>query len=634
MSLILDGTNGLFGDVTGGDISGNFIIDSVNLQDGSVTQSKIAPILATGTTESRNLQDRFADVVNVKDFGAVGDGVTDDTAAIQNAIDYATANGGGTVFIPAGVYGIDGEKGPFPIFDPSHGGGIALLENVRLIGSGIGITTLKNISNNWRMVIGIRGGNNISIESLTIDGDWPTKTAVLSSTDAKRGEGIIFWNGTSSCSNFLINNIEIKNTSHYGIGFQNVDILDAVVNNIFFQNIGGDCIDIKETFSGLTEQRKNITISNLITFDGCGNNWISGEGLDNNAVIDVGGKCTISNVLINNLNSISGQLGNVGVRFRAPVISQNRRGSDGSSATNITVVSSKLDSEGTTTDKRIIGIAINDEEVSVSNAYVKNCYWGVRAYESSDGIPKNCFISNVNAINCKGAIGDAIGIGTDGNTRRIQVSGSARLCDIGATIDGQQHIANLTLKDNANGVNVGDATTVLNTYNLSLDNNTIASTSNYISNGMSQLFSNNLKVTESRLPYLDLISNADASDWTAPNQYHGGIRFYSADTTGSGAGFRAAIRARMTGSSGAGSILELTAADGVTNDIPILRIYGDRIANLFPSVLPSYTVATTPTPNVNLIGAMAYITNESGGAVPAFCDGTNWRRVTDRNIIS
>jgi hypothetical protein len=33
-------------------------------------------------------------------------------------------------------------------------------------------------------------------------------------------------------------------------------------------------------------------------------------------------------------------------------------------------------------------------------------------------------------------------------------------------------------------------------------------------------------------------------------------------------------------------------------------------------------------------GAMAYCTDESGGAVPVFYDGSNWRRVTDRNIIS
>jgi hypothetical protein len=51
-------------------------------------------------------------VVNVRDFGAVADGVTDDTAAIQAAINSlsdttsATSNGGGTVYIPGGKYRI------------------------------------------------------------------------------------------------------------------------------------------------------------------------------------------------------------------------------------------------------------------------------------------------------------------------------------------------------------------------------------------------------------------------------------------------------------------------------------------------------------------------------------------------
>ena len=45
-------------------------------------------------------------VVNVKDKGAAADGHTDDTAAIQAAID-AVAGTGGTVLVPDGVYMVD-----------------------------------------------------------------------------------------------------------------------------------------------------------------------------------------------------------------------------------------------------------------------------------------------------------------------------------------------------------------------------------------------------------------------------------------------------------------------------------------------------------------------------------------------
>jgi hypothetical protein len=49
-------------------------------------------------------------------------------------------------------------------------------------------------------------------------------------------------------------------------------------------------------------------------------------------------------------------------------------------------------------------------------------------------------------------------------------------------------------------------------------------------------------------------------------------------------------------------------------------------------VLPSYTTSTLPSASVP--GAMIYVTNETGGPVPAFADGTNWRRVTDRAIVT
>jgi hypothetical protein len=48
--------------------------------------------------------------------------------------------------------------------------------------------------------------------------------------------------------------------------------------------------------------------------------------------------------------------------------------------------------------------------------------------------------------------------------------------------------------------------------------------------------------------------------------------------------------------------------------------------------LISYTVATLP--SATTVGQMIYVTDETGGAVPAFSDGTNFRRVTDRAVVS
>ena len=62
-----------------------------------------ATVTATGSTTGRTLKNRFADVVNAKDFGAIGDGVTNDSPAIQAAVDYCSANQK-TLFVPNGVY--------------------------------------------------------------------------------------------------------------------------------------------------------------------------------------------------------------------------------------------------------------------------------------------------------------------------------------------------------------------------------------------------------------------------------------------------------------------------------------------------------------------------------------------------
>ena len=68
----------------------------------SVATSNTDSVVATGSTQPRSLSDRFADAISVKDFGAVGDGTTDDAAAIQATLNSQTD--GGIVYFPQGTY--------------------------------------------------------------------------------------------------------------------------------------------------------------------------------------------------------------------------------------------------------------------------------------------------------------------------------------------------------------------------------------------------------------------------------------------------------------------------------------------------------------------------------------------------
>lgn len=59
-------------------------------------------------TVPRTVHDKLAESISVKDFGAVGDGVHDDRAAIQAAVD-SFGDVGGAVFFPAGKYDVTSE---------------------------------------------------------------------------------------------------------------------------------------------------------------------------------------------------------------------------------------------------------------------------------------------------------------------------------------------------------------------------------------------------------------------------------------------------------------------------------------------------------------------------------------------
>jgi hypothetical protein len=149
--------------LTAGDIvevhsSSSYTVGTV--PDGSVTNAKVDGGAAIQSTKlafiqsgsgaaTRTVAAKLADVVSVKDFGAVGDGVTDDTAEFNLA-----AATGKTVHVPAGNYLITAptavaswvlDDGAYisglPDIDPGPGGG-ALNDTSRLTGRILNLTNI------------------------------------------------------------------------------------------------------------------------------------------------------------------------------------------------------------------------------------------------------------------------------------------------------------------------------------------------------------------------------------------------------------------------------------------------------------------------------------------------------------
>lgn len=143
-------------------------------------------VISSGTTTPRRLEDRFADIANVKDFGAKGDGISDDTAAIQAAIDAS-----GSVFFPIGTYAftniVIGKQG------------------VRLIGASKYWTKLLHTGSGVAISLGDITKDNAQASRTTIENLWlygndtSTHGIFLQSRDHHGGAGV--WeDGSKNCT--------------------------------------------------------------------------------------------------------------------------------------------------------------------------------------------------------------------------------------------------------------------------------------------------------------------------------------------------------------------------------------------------------------------------------------------------
>jgi hypothetical protein len=258
--------------------------------------------------------------INVKDYGAVGDGATNDAAAIQLAI---TAAAGGTLYFPAGTYLV--------------GTQLTGVSNIHIIGAGSDVTTLK-ASAAINSIILFSDKSNVEIEGLKFDGNSNTLSNIRAYATNYPTQFSIhhcYFTGTKNDVTLSNGCIEFSQT---GGRYQNVSVCDntfktcgthgaimAYVDRLVFsrnilKDIGQHGMEAVGCFSVIESE-------NLV--DNCGTVGPGGSGLGvgarttywkiaNNTIVNCAGDAPITCEFTSNYGIIEGNVikisrGNAGI---------------------------------------------------------------------------------------------------------------------------------------------------------------------------------------------------------------------------------------------------------------------------------------------------------------------------------
>jgi hypothetical protein len=391
-------------------------------------------VMPTGSTTARTLANRFADVANVKDFGAVGNGIADDRIAFQNAI--AT---GKSVYIPDGTYNLTT--------------GVVINDyNAKLILIGSSKDKVKLISNigTWMFLGNIKG---VQFENITFDGrrvrdinGWPysnpqTNNGSFRAIQATSLEGqedsfvIIdkcdFLNFSSLPIFFyFFQNAKVTNSKFY----KTLDPGFVFCNNVIWSN--NICEYIADNGVSMSRGNQNVIIESSIFKDCQGSGvWVSGF------VIPGTGTVTATGASYNVLDQVTlTSTSPWQAIFDGAYITQY----SGSLEATYKIIS-------VTSPSTAIGVCINSINVAFQGVPISN--W---EYSPSSG-PSNFKVSNNIIIGAResgvfGMTGNSIGSISSNTIIRSGFCVNSEISTIGSIASG----SNVLNVDNSSYFNIGD----------------------------------------------------------------------------------------------------------------------------------------------------------------------------------
>ena len=183
-------------------------LNDVNTKTYNDTSNTVAYQPAGTGAVATTVQTKLRQTVNLTDFGAVGDGATNDTAAIVAAIAYMASIGGGVVYLNGNTYYMNAGVVDF-----------SAINNVTFIGPG----GFKGPS------VGVQGSPTLGIKLYGTLGTALSYGSVISQTDGDSARPFYVTNSFSANQYLLLSNFPTDATDAYTNG--TADIFGNVARN-------------------------------------------------------------------------------------------------------------------------------------------------------------------------------------------------------------------------------------------------------------------------------------------------------------------------------------------------------------------------------------------------------------------
>jgi len=309
--------------ITGGTANGltqtGSTLDSTSTLNGTNASRAMSTVL--GAKIGRYLSAKLLDVVSVKDFGAKGDGQTDDIAAINAAIAYAksTAYAGGRIYFPDGVYLISSTIN-------LTGSGFALVgQSVR------GTTILAGFTGSNIIQIGNSSGNDDN------EKDGIYNLHITSQTKTKAGYAI--W--AEGVVNFIVDSVRIDGYLNGGIDIENPvgTTFGVYLSHLWIAGIQGEALTIGGQSNSQSTVVTDVFLSDSmilpgqsaadcgICLFGAGGFYAAGVDITsqgsshfNNAIkIDPGGNTDVNAVMLSRVLADSSNNENISFQGTGPI---------------------------------------------------------------------------------------------------------------------------------------------------------------------------------------------------------------------------------------------------------------------------------------------------------------------------